>query len=35
VGTAPLTNVGRFTGTGLDFGVFTYEQTTISLVSYQ
>ena len=35
VGTAPLTNVGRFTGTGLDFGVFTYEQTTISVVSYQ
>jgi uncharacterized protein (TIGR03437 family) len=35
VGTFPLTNVGRFTGTGLDFGVFTYEQVAISLVSYQ
>jgi hypothetical protein len=35
VGTAPLTNVGRFTATGLDFGVLTYEQATVNLVSYQ
>jgi uncharacterized protein (TIGR03437 family) len=35
VGTAPLTSVGRFTGPGLDFGVFTYEQGTFSLASYR
>src|SRR5439155_8389667 len=32
VGTAPLTSTGRFTAPGLDFGVFTYEQATRSLV---
>jgi len=35
VGTASLTDVGRFSGPGLDFGVFTYEQSTVSLVLYQ
>ena len=35
VGSAPLTNVGRFTASGLDVGVVTYEQTTFKLVSYQ
>jgi hypothetical protein len=35
VGTAPFTNVGRFTGPGLDFGVFTYEQATVSFLYYQ
>ncbi|MBI1791896.1 MAG: beta-propeller fold lactonase family protein [Acidobacteria bacterium] len=35
VGTAPLTSVGRFTGPGLDFGVFTYEQATVNLVYYR
>ncbi len=35
VGTTPLTNAGRFTATGLDFGVFTYERATVTLVSYQ
>jgi hypothetical protein len=35
VGKAPFTNVGRFTATGLDFGVITYEQATASLASYQ
>ena len=35
VGTASLTNAGRFTAPGLDFGVFTYEQATISLVPYR
>jgi uncharacterized protein (TIGR03437 family) len=35
VGTASFTNVGRFTGLGLDFGVITYEQATVSLANYQ
>lgn len=35
VGTAPLTSTGRFTATGLDFAVFTYEQARAILVSYQ
>ena len=35
VGSASFTSVGRFTGTGLDFGVVTYEQATASLASYQ
>ncbi len=35
VGTSPLTSVGRFTAPGLDFGVFTYEQATISFMPYQ
>ena len=35
VGTIPLTNAGRFTAPGLDFGVFTYEQATVSLVYFQ
>src|SRR5262249_5693003 len=35
VGTAPLTSVGRFTAPGLDFGVFTYEQATATLVNFQ
>jgi len=35
LGSAPFTSVGRFTGTGLDFGVITYEQATASLASYQ
>ena len=35
VGTAPLTNVGRFTVSGLDFGVITYEQATLTPVLYQ
>jgi uncharacterized protein (TIGR03437 family) len=35
VGTASFTNVGRFTGLGLDFGVITYEQATASLANYQ
>jgi hypothetical protein len=35
VGTASFPNAGRFTATGLDFGVFTYEQATIRLVPYQ
>ncbi|MCC6366041.1 MAG: beta-propeller fold lactonase family protein [Bryobacterales bacterium] len=35
VGTASFTDAGRFTAPGLDFGVFTYEQATIHLASYQ
>ena len=35
VGTAPLTNVGRFTATGLDVGIFSYEQATANLVLFQ
>jgi uncharacterized protein (TIGR03437 family) len=35
VGTAALTSVGRFTGNGLDFGVITYEQASVSVVPYQ
>jgi uncharacterized protein (TIGR03437 family) len=35
VGTAPLTSVGRFSATGLDFGLITYEQATVSVVPYQ
>jgi 6-phosphogluconolactonase len=35
VGSAPLTNVGRFSAPGFDFGVFTYEQATATFASYQ
>jgi uncharacterized protein (TIGR03437 family) len=35
VGTAPFSSVGRFTATGLDFGVLTYEQATGNLVYFQ
>jgi hypothetical protein len=35
VGTAPFTNVGRFSASGLDFGVLTYEQAIVNLVNYQ
>jgi len=35
VGTAPLTSIGRFSATGLDFGVITYEQATVSPVPFQ
>jgi uncharacterized protein (TIGR03437 family) len=35
VGTAPFTSTVRFTAPGLDFGVFTYEQATISIVPYR
>lgn len=35
VATAPLTSVGRFTATGLDFGLFTYEQGAFNLVSFR
>ena len=35
VGTSSFTNVGRFTGLGLDFGVIIYEQATGSLANYQ
>ena len=35
VGAAPLASVGRFSAPGLDFGVFTYEQGFVSLVSFQ
>ena len=35
VGTAPFTSVGRFTATGLNFGVITYEQATVSVIPYQ
>jgi uncharacterized protein (TIGR03437 family) len=35
VGTASFTDASRFTAEGLDFGVMTYEQATINLVSYR
>ena len=35
VGKASFTSAGRFTAPGLDFGVLTYEQATVSLVTYQ
>jgi hypothetical protein len=35
VGTASLPNVGRFTASGLNFGIFSYEQAAVALVSYQ
>ncbi|MFN7923011.1 MAG: beta-propeller fold lactonase family protein [Bryobacteraceae bacterium] len=35
VATAPVTSVGRFTGAGLDFGVFTYEQGAFTLVPFK
>jgi hypothetical protein len=35
VGTAPFTNAGRFITPGLNFGVFTYEQATVSFVPYR
>jgi hypothetical protein len=35
IGTASFTNAGRFTATGLDFGVITYEQATLNLLLYQ
>ncbi len=35
VATAPLTSAGRFAATGLDFGLFTYEQGAFNLVSFR
>jgi uncharacterized protein (TIGR03437 family) len=35
VGTAPLPAASRFSGPGLDFGLFTYEQAVVDLVTYQ
>jgi hypothetical protein len=35
VGTIPFTSAGRFAATGLDVGMFTYEQLTVALVTYQ
>jgi hypothetical protein len=35
VGTASFTDTGRFTATGLDLGVFAYEQFTVSLAAYR
>ncbi len=35
IGTAPLTSAGRFTGPGLDLGIFSYEQATVNFVLYQ
>ncbi len=32
---APLTSAGRFAATGLDFGLFTYEQGPFNLVSFR
>ena len=33
--TAPFTSVGRFTGSGLDFGLFTYEQGAFIAVTFR
>ena len=35
IGTVPLTSIGRFSATGLDFGVFTYEQAVVNLALFQ
>jgi hypothetical protein len=35
VGTSPLTSTARFTAPGIDFGTFTYEQATLSLIYFQ